>query len=324
MIACDFRQDGRWDFITANGSGRVSAYLNTAPPLPVLDSQMVTSGLNDVLLQVTNPVGLAASNLGTSIAGARIGDRDADSNGVLDQQIVDLNLQTGEYDIAVWRVPNADPNSHYTLGIGINGHGLQRRFAVNATLPPPGDTFHFAFPYGPAMAVVPPTGGFVSSTQPTFDWSAVAASSSKQAVQYEFELDDYWDFGSPVFHDASLTEPRFTPPTPLLNDTLYYWRFRSFNGIEWSLYSPVYAVNTLPPCDCTHQGDLTSDGVINVSDVLKVIQIAFVNGTDVQDPICPKTRGDVDNNGTVDVNDVLYLIKTAFIDGPDPVNPCGP
>ena len=65
-------------------------------------------------------------------------------------------------------------------------------------------------------------------------------------------------------------------------------------------------------------------GLINVSDVLKVIQIALVNGPDVQDPMCLRTRGDVNDNGVVDVNDVLYLIKTAFINGPNPVNPCGP
>ena len=77
-------------------------------------------------------------------------------------------------------------------------------------------------------------------------------------------------------------------------------------------------------CSCPHQGDMNTDGVINVSDVLKEIQIAFVNGTDVQDPECPRTRGDVNNSGAVDVNDVLYIIKTAFVNGPNPVNPCGP
>jgi len=77
-------------------------------------------------------------------------------------------------------------------------------------------------------------------------------------------------------------------------------------------------------CDCPHQGDINSDGVIDVFDVIDVIGIAFTGGTDPQDPICPNTRGDVDNNGVTDVFDVIYLIATAFSGGPNPLNPCGP
>ena len=75
-------------------------------------------------------------------------------------------------------------------------------------------------------------------------------------------------------------------------------------------------------CNCPKQGDLTGDGVINVNDILAIIKIAFTNGTDIQDPLCPKTRSNVNNIGPVDVNDVLYLIKTAFSNGPPPINPC--
>jgi len=79
---------------------------------------------------------------------------------------------------------------------------------------------------------------------------------------------------------------------------------------------------TIHPCDCPRQGDLAQNGVIDVNDVLAVIKVAFINGTDVQDPLCPKTRSNVNNLGPVDVNDVLYIIKTAFSNGPAPVNPC--
>jgi hypothetical protein len=77
-------------------------------------------------------------------------------------------------------------------------------------------------------------------------------------------------------------------------------------------------------CSCPHQGDLAENGFIDVSDVLRVISIAFVNGADTQDPECPKTRADVNNSAIVDVQDVLYIIKTAFTNGPPPVDPCGP
>jgi len=80
-----------------------------------------------------------------------------------------------------------------------------------------------------------------------------------------------------------------------------------------------------PSCSCPHQGDMqlpNGSGAIDVSDVLAIIKVAFVNGTDVQDPQCPKTRADVNNSGVVDVSDVLYIIKTAFVNGPNPVQPC--
>lgn len=79
-----------------------------------------------------------------------------------------------------------------------------------------------------------------------------------------------------------------------------------------------------PVCTCRYQGDIDQSGFVDVTDVLQEIGIAFVNGTDIKDPSCPKTRGDVNNSSVVDVNDVLFIIKTAFTNGPPPVNPCGP
>jgi hypothetical protein len=77
-------------------------------------------------------------------------------------------------------------------------------------------------------------------------------------------------------------------------------------------------------CNCPHQGDLNGDGYINVTDILRVIQIAFQNGADVQDPDCPRTRADVNNTGVVDVQDVLYIQDYVWNNGPAPVNPCSP
>ena len=77
-------------------------------------------------------------------------------------------------------------------------------------------------------------------------------------------------------------------------------------------------------CYCLHQGDLDRSRFIDVQDVLRVIFIAFVNGNDITDCRCPRSRADVNRSGFVDVSDVLYLIKTAFRNGPNPLNPCVP
>jgi hypothetical protein len=93
-----------------------------------------------------------------------------------------------------------------------------------------------------------------------------------------------------------------------------------------SLRVPTFqkGIITLIPCDCSHQGDINGDGVIDVFDVIDVINIAFTGGADPHDPDCPQTRGDVDNNGVTDVFDVVYIIRTAFFGGASPVDPCGP
>lgn len=99
--------------------------------------------------------------------------------------------------------------------------------------------------------------------------------------------------------------------------------FRVSDGIANSNMAAIRIV-VAPACNCPHQGDLVQNGFVDVSDVLQVIKIAFVNGADIQDPTCPRTRADVNNSGVVDVSDVLYIIKTAFTNGPNPINPCGP
>ncbi|MBI5866972.1 MAG: tandem-95 repeat protein [candidate division Zixibacteria bacterium] len=81
-------------------------------------------------------------------------------------------------------------------------------------------------------------------------------------------------------------------------------------------------ITVVSGCACPSQGDINSDAVIDVFDVIGVIGIAFSGDTDPQDAGCPKTRGDVNNDGATDVFDVIYLIATAFSGGPDPVDPC--
>lgn len=78
------------------------------------------------------------------------------------------------------------------------------------------------------------------------------------------------------------------------------------------------------PCSCPMQGDLDSNGSIDVFDVIAAINVAFSGGTDPQDSGCTRTRGDVDSNGVTDVFDVIYLVGTAFSGGSSPVNPCTP
>ncbi|UCB52751.1 MAG: dockerin type I repeat-containing protein, partial [Candidatus Zixiibacteriota bacterium] len=64
------------------------------------------------------------------------------------------------------------------------------------------------------------------------------------------------------------------------------------------------------------RGDANSDGVINVSDVIYLINYLFRAG----DPPEPVEAGDVNCDETTDLADVLYLVNYLYRDGP---LPCG-
>jgi hypothetical protein len=64
----------------------------------------------------------------------------------------------------------------------------------------------------------------------------------------------------------------------------------------------------------TPRGDLNSDGVIDVLDVVGAIDIAFVGAASP----CPQTLPDVNCDGVVDVMDIIYLIDYAFSGGAQP------
>jgi len=79
-----------------------------------------------------------------------------------------------------------------------------------------------------------------------------------------------------------------------------------------------------PPCDCALHGDVHSDQIPDVQDVIALIDYTFSSGTQPQvDPTCLHIdRGDVNCDGVDDVLDIVYLIDAVFSEGPPPCNPC--
>ncbi len=64
------------------------------------------------------------------------------------------------------------------------------------------------------------------------------------------------------------------------------------------------------------RGDVTSDGVIDLGDVVYLISYLYRAGPEP----CPMEADDLTLDGVVDVGDVVYLISYLFRDGPPP--PC--
>ena len=80
-----------------------------------------------------------------------------------------------------------------------------------------------------------------------------------------------------------------------------------------------------PACDCSHQGDASGNGVINIADLAYLINYAL-KGTKpppVADPTCPAlNRGDWDCNGRINLADIAGMAAYLFRIGLPPCDPC--
>ncbi|MBD3299479.1 MAG: hypothetical protein GF341_12545 [candidate division Zixibacteria bacterium] len=97
-----------------------------------------------------------------------------------------------------------------------------------------------------------------------------------------------------------------------------------FYGAE--LIRPILkdgSIRILPgPCDCPHQADLDTSGVIDAVDLNLLIYAIFFNGADPVDPSCPTSRGDWNCDGVLDASDLNLLIRGIFFVPSPPCNPC--
>jgi len=84
------------------------------------------------------------------------------------------------------------------------------------------------------------------------------------------------------------------------------------------------------PCDfcaCPCHGDPQCDGVINVQDVVKTVDVAFRGVARVFDPNCPRARTDVNCDDFTTVVDVVKEVNVAFRAAKPTTefcNPCSP
>ncbi len=73
------------------------------------------------------------------------------------------------------------------------------------------------------------------------------------------------------------------------------------------------------PINC---GDVNDDGILNVSDVVFLINYAYIPDAPAPEPEC---SGDVNGDGILNVSDAVYLINYVFIPGsPPPIPDCCP
>lgn len=318
LYAADFKEDGLWDFVAGDVEGDAAVFTDLAEaPAPVVVGDLEVRASQSVRLRVLNPRDLAVEQLGYHIPSAKIHRRDANQDGSIEDVFKDVTLHDGDYVAHVYPASNAAPGSLYSLTGEIAGVPLQ--FARNAIIPAAGNTYPILVFSGSTNRVSPQTGSFTPNTTPTFDWG-VDAYRYKGAAAYTFEIDDNYDFSSPVHVVMGLYEPRYTLPEPLAADTLYYWRYRPY-GVEGGEYSTVFAIN-ITNCECAWQGDFDADFGVDAVDLARLIDVVFFGGEDIQDATCFSPRGDFDCSGVANAVDLALVIDHVFFGGAGPCDPC--
>jgi hypothetical protein len=78
------------------------------------------------------------------------------------------------------------------------------------------------------------------------------------------------------------------------------------------------------PCDCRYHGDIDANGVVTLTDVVRLIDVAFRSGADLpKDHFCPHVnRGDYNCDGVINLADVVRAVNTAFRDNDMRCDPC--
>jgi len=308
LTAGDFNRDGNPDFAagcfySSRTASPLWVAINLLPGSPVLPDEMITTGYRSVSIEVWNPDTFAISRKFTTVAGADYWRRDDNRDRILDESAVDYNLQYGEYRIVIRPKSVAGNDPLFSIGIRIDGT-VARTFYDNYSTPAAGDSLVFYYQVEPVSSISPANGEPTWDRQPTFDWSGLVGS-KLAADSYEFQLDRYCDFRSPIFNVIGLTSPQYHIPNPPGNGLVFYWRIRPVTAGIPGDYSRTFAAYLL------NRGDATADGAVDISDVVYLIAYIFSGGSAPS----PLLVGDANCDGVVDISDVVYLIAYIFSGG---------
>jgi hypothetical protein len=129
---------------------------------------------------------------------------------------------------------------------------------------------------------------------------------------------------------------RVRPYAPIGSSSIYFEN-DSVLPATWNAFSdwwgddfirPVLAnASTAVGCVCECRADPSEcDGSLDVTDVVRTIQVAFANAPELPDPnpLCPISRTDVDCDGDTGILDVVKMIEVAFRNGDPTTVFCDP
>jgi len=307
MATGDLDRDGNPDFICGPlKSDSITAAMNTYADKDILSSKMTTTGYSNVSLSVENPNGMNISRNYRTVAGAAYDRLDVNNDNAIDEQAVDYNLQNGQYRIVITPKPNAAPGSTFSADIKIGNKTatLFRDYEVPAGR----EEMVFYYDVEPVSSMLPENGQ-KASVSPNFDWSGLI--DNPTGLTFQFQLDRYYDFRSPIVDVDGLTSPEYALQTVLNQNSIYYWRFRSFDGVSWSEYSNIFAVDIVDFI-CA---DADASEAVNLLDAVYLIDFLYRGGPPPQ----PMAAGNVNQDGAINLLDISYIINYLYREGPAPV-----
>ncbi len=293
LISSDFNRDGNPDFVSGGQNGTIVVATNQLPGAQTLVDEMITTGYDGVTITVINPHGFVISQDRTTVAGAAHWSLDIDGDAKLDDRAYDYNLENGEYTIIIKPDSTQGSGQAFTQDIRIDGAQALRPFdqylgnasaGLNSVSPRQApESLVFYYTVEPVSSIEPPNALPVKLSRPVFDWSRLVAKLPAN-LTYDFQLDKYYDFRSPLIDVHGLTIPQFQPTQQLGMDSVFYWRFRTFDGTQYSAYSRTFAADLLGSCCQINQGNVNMDRVVDLADLS--LMVAYLTGLPVQLP-CP-------------------------------------
>ncbi|MCP4703006.1 MAG: VCBS repeat-containing protein, partial [candidate division Zixibacteria bacterium] len=303
----DFVAGGYWN--DGDATEGLILFLNQCEDAPVLYDPMITTGYSNVGIDIVNPLGFKLSQNYKTVAGADYWRQDIDLDNSIDERAIDYNLQNGEYEFTINPKPDAEAGSQFTttIDIGSDEMVIFKDYDVPVDSKGRAEPLVFYYTVEDVSSMQPANGSAVDIDKPLFDWSGLV-DHIPEVTSYQFEIDSYFDFRAPLVLESNLDSPQYTPTVSLTENNVYYWRFKTFDGAEWSEYSRTMAVNIVDHL-C---GNTNGQAGIDILDIVFIIDYKYKGGPAPE----PFEYGDVDGVPGINIMDIVYLINSIYKGGP--------
>jgi len=320
LASLDLDRDGQPDFVSGSpDSGTIILIYSDLVDVETLTDELTVTGYTNVSLSLTNPLGFEVTRNFQTIIGADTWRLDVDGDNTIDERLIDYNLQYGEYTIIITTKPNVDRGALFSAGIGINGslhatvfkdYGTPTKRSSYGLI---SDSIVFYYTVEDTSSILPANGIPTFNHHPTFDWSGLV-DTSFLPDSFHFQLDRYYDLPAPFWDTTWQGEPRLVPqPDSVLGtDSVFYWRFISFENGDWFDTSRTFAVYVTPyicgDIDGNHEGPY-------VDDLTYLVTYLFVNGSPPPVIEAANVDGIIGPGGPIDIADLTYLVAYLFQGG---------
>ena len=156
---------------------------------------------------------------------------------------------------------------------------------------------------------VPPIGGVAGAINFDYDFSTVTNDADGHQIYYRFDFDDgtITDLIGPFNSGDTCTATHSWSVSGEYN-VMVQAEDEHGKTSEWSNASLVTIYDFV-------SGDPTSDGLVNILDVLYLITFVYQQGP-LPDPY---SSGDANANGIVNLMDIVYLLAFLYQGGPPPI-----